>query len=111
MDAPGAVILAMLLCVATVLVLWWCWKLISVEKAKQQWPKTEATVQTGGLGAVASSRGAVVRLPAFAFSYHVSGEYYSGRFALMPYTIEYDDSIINRMIGQKLLVCYDPAHP
>jgi len=43
---------------------------------------TVATIQTGALEVVTSTRFNAVRLPAFAFSYQVRGEYYSGRFAL-----------------------------
>jgi hypothetical protein len=52
-----------------------------------------------------------IKLPVFAFSYQVFGEYHSGRFALMPYTTEPDESFTSRMIGRKLQLRYDPAHP
>ena len=103
-------ILAMVLSIPMLLLVWWRWQLGKVAKAKQ-WPKTEATIQTGAIEVVASNRFNQVRLPAFAFSYQVRGGYYSGRFALMPYTVEYDESLIDRMIGRKLVLCYDPAHP
>ena len=110
MDAIGIGILLMVLSIPTLLLVWWRWRLAKIEKAKQ-WPTTEATIQTGALEVVASTEFNAIKLPAFAFSYQVRGEYYSGRFALMPYTVEYDESLINRMIGRKLVVCYDPAHP
>lgn len=110
MDATGIGILLMVLSIPALLLVWWRWRLAKVEKAKQ-WPTTEATIQTGALEVVASTEFNTIRLPAFAFSYRVQGEYYSGRFALMPYAVEYDESLINRMIGRKLVVRYDPAQP
>jgi hypothetical protein len=109
-DATGIGILAMVLSVPVLLLVWWRWQTGKVEKAKQ-WPNTEATIQTAAIEIVAQDRFNTVRLPVFAFSYQVRGEYYSGRFALVPYTVEYDESLTNRMIGHKLVVCYDPTHP
>ena len=110
MDSTGIGILLMVLTVPVLWLVWWRWQVAKVEKAKQ-WPTTEATVQSGAVEVVASTRSSTVGLPAFAFSYQVGGEYYSGRFALMPYTVKYDESLIGRIIGRKLVVCYDPAHP
>lgn len=112
MDATGMGILAVMLSIPfpIFLFLWGRWQKSKLTKAKQ-WPKTEATIQTGAIEVVAPTLGSVIRLPVFAFSYQVGGEYYSGRFALMPYTVQYDDSLVNRMIGRKLLICYDSAHP
>lgn len=110
MDATGIGILAIVLSVPVLILVWWGWQVGKVQKAKR-WPKTEATIQTGSIEVVAQDRFNTVRLPVFAFSYLVRGEYYSGRFALMPYTVEYDESLTGRMIGHKLAVCYDPTHP
>jgi hypothetical protein len=110
MDATGIGILAMVLSVPVLLLVRWRWQLAKVKKSKQ-WPTTEATVQTGAIEVVAQTRFNTLRLPALAFSYQVRGEYYSGRFALVPFTVEYDESLIDRMIGRKLVVCYDPVHP
>ena len=112
MDATGIGILAVMLSIPfpIFLFLWGRWQKSKLTKAKQ-WPRTEATIQTGAIEVVAPTLGSVIRLPVFAFSYQVGGEYYSGRFALMPYTVQYDDSLVNRMIGRKLLICYDSAHP
>ena len=112
MDATGIGILAVMLSILfpIFLFLWGRWQKSKLTKAKQ-WPRTEATIQTGAIEVVAPTLGSVIRLPVFAFSYQVGGEYYSGRFALMPYTVQYDDSLVNRMIGRKLLICYDSAHP
>src|ERR1051325_6122192 len=111
MRATGLGVL-MLLTVPTVLLVWWRWQRGRVEKA-EQWPKTEATVQTvlGAIEVVAQTRFNTLRLPIFAFSYQVQGKYYSGQFALLPHTVEYDESLIDRMIGRKLVVCCNPAHP
>jgi hypothetical protein len=53
-------------------------------------------------GVEATSETNKVVLPTFAFSYQVAGEYYSGRFALMPKRFPSEEliqSIIDRMIG------------
>ena len=78
----------------------------------QQWLPVEARIESGALEATRES-GKIV-LPTFAFSYQVSGEYYSGRFSLTPKafpTQEIIDSIIRPMIGRKLLLRYQPDHP
>jgi hypothetical protein len=110
MDTTGIGILLMVMSVPALFLVWWRWQQAKVGKAKQ-WPTTEARILTGAIEVVHSTQFAKIRLPAFAFSYQVRGEYYSGRFALTPYTVEYDESLIDRMIGRKLVVCYDPAHP
>ena len=49
-------------------------------------------------------------LPVFAFSYQVGGEYYSGRFALLPYITDpfvTDSSFVEDMIGRKVQVNHD----
>jgi len=55
-------------------------------------------------------------LPTFAFSYQVSGEYYSGKFALIPERSLFPnraliESMIEGMIGRKLLLRYNPRQP
>ena len=55
-------------------------------------------------------RSGTVELPTFGFSYGVAGQYYSGRFSLMPYD-DPRESLLVRMAGRKLLVHYDPEHP
>jgi hypothetical protein len=110
MDAIGIGIIAMLLSSIVLLFAWWQWQARRVDKAKQ-WPKAEATIQTGAVEVVAKTRFGAIRLPVFAFFYQVRGEYYSGRFALAPYTVEYDESLMDRMIGRKLVVCHHPKHP
>jgi hypothetical protein len=78
----------------------------------EQWLPVEARIESGALEGTHES--GKILLPTFAFSYQVSGEYYSGRFSLMPKafpTTEILESIIDRMSGRKLLVRYQPAHP
>lgn len=99
----------MVLFVPVLALVWWRWQRAKVDNAKR-WPKTEATIQSGAIEIVGSYRFNTVRLPVFAFYYQVREEYYSGRFALMPYTVAYDESVIDRMIGRKFLVCYDATH-
>lgn len=110
MDAIGIGILSVVLCVPLFWLIWWRWQRSKVEKTKQ-WPTTEATVQSGAIEVAAQTKFNTIRLPAFAFSYQVRGEYYSGRFALMPYAAEYDAFLIDRMIGRKFVVRYDPVRP
>ncbi|HEX3680902.1 MAG TPA: hypothetical protein VHU83_00065, partial [Bryobacteraceae bacterium] len=81
-------------------------------KEAEQWLPVEARIESGPLEGTHES--GKILLPTFAFSYQVSGEYYSGRFSLMPKafpTTEILESIIDRMSGRKLLVRYQPAHP
>ena len=79
----------------------------------REWPPVEARVESGALEATQETNKVV--LPTFAFSYQVAGDYYAGRFALMPEkrfpSQALTQSIIDRMIGRKLLVRYDPHHP
>ena len=105
--AGGAVSLA----VAAWVVSWYRQRKL-LEEARE-WPTTEAIVQSGVLeGTRESGRG--VR-PTFAFSYQVSGHYYSGRFCLIrswrsPGKTSVE-SLIQQMIGRKLLLRYDPNRP
>jgi len=79
----------------------------------REWPATEATIESGALEPTHETNKLV--LPTFAFSYQVSGEYYSGRFSLLPnerfsgQTLF--DSLMGQMIGRKLLIRYDPQRP
>jgi hypothetical protein len=78
----------------------------------REWPATEATIESGAPEATTENHKIV--LPTFAFSYQVSGEYYSGRFSLLPDRYSgrlLTDSFIGQMIGRKLLVRYDPQRP
>jgi hypothetical protein len=77
----------------------------------KNWPTTEATVETGKKEVVARFKGVPVELPVFGFSYSVSGERLSGRFALKPYITDPGHSIVTRMIGRKLQLRYNPAKP
>jgi hypothetical protein len=82
-----------------------------VEEAAE-WPSVEARIESGALEATLETN--KVRMPTFAFSYEVSGNYYSGRFSLMPkgFPSEADtEPIIERMKGRKLELRYDPNHP
>jgi hypothetical protein len=82
-----------------------------------EWLPTEATINSGALESMQETNKAVV--PTFAFTYQVSGEYYSGKFALMPKRVffpnrarrEFIQSMIEGMIGRKLLLRYNPRQP
>jgi hypothetical protein len=105
-----SIVLVLVLLGFPILVIWFCWKLYQKHKAKT-WPATEATIQSGDLEVVNTARGMPIQLPAFAFTYLVNGERYSGRFALKPYISEPPAGFIDRMIGRKLQVLYNPAKP
>ncbi len=78
----------------------------------EQWLPVEAKIESGGLEGTHDS--GKTFLPTFAFSYQVSGEYYSGRFSLMPKPFPSKATIellIGQMIGRKLLLRYHPDHP
>ena len=93
--------------VVAVAIGWWWWQRKRVEQA-EGWLQAEATIESGGLEGTAQGR---ARLPTFAFSYQIAGKYYSGRFALLRYTADPDRALIDRMIGRKLQVRYDPRRP
>ncbi len=108
MDAVGITIgVTELAAISAALGGWWFW-LKRRAKKTNAWPITEATIESGGLETVSATRYGKIVLPVFAFSYQVNGEYYSGRFALEPYITAPDASIVQRMIGRKLNVHYDP---
>jgi hypothetical protein len=49
-----------------------------------------------------------LKAPVLGFSYHVRGEYFSGRVALMEFFDDSGEEIIRRMTGRKLQIHYDP---
>lgn len=85
-----------------------------VQEARE-WPATEARIESGALERTHES-GRVI-LPTFGFSYQVSGEYYSGKFSLLPkraFSSEAREALVGSMesmIGRKLLLRYNPRHP
>lgn len=81
-----------------------------IEEAAQ-WPSVEARIESGALEVTDETN--KLRLPTFAFSYEVAGDYYSGRFSLMPkrFPTEADlELIIDGMRGRKIVLRYDPDH-
>jgi len=110
MDATGVGICLALVAIVAGLIGWWIWQRKQVQ-ATETWPATEATVESGGLEVVAASTRARVELPTFAFSYAVAGEYDSGRFSLMPSITDPPPNITSTLVGRKLPVRYNPAHP
>lgn len=82
-------------------VAWWIYQALKRSKARH-WPPTDATIESGDFELVARSRYGEVRLPVFAFSYEVAGAYFGGRFALLPYMTDPDESLFSRMAGRKL---------
>jgi hypothetical protein len=110
MDETGVEILFAALGVIIALAiisLWWWQKQERMVEAAREWPAAEATVQSGGLEPVREGKAI---LPVFAFSYQVGGKYYSGRLGLARSDRD-PESLIQRMIGRKLQIRYDPSHP
>ena len=110
MDQTGVEILFAVIgvIIAISVTMVWSWRRQErVVETAREWPVTEATVQSGGLEPVRDGKAI---LPAFAFSYQVEGEYYSGRFALTPSGRD-PETLIRRMVGRKLQIHYDPSHP
>jgi hypothetical protein len=110
MDQTGVYISLGLLSIvmAVVVVFAWEWRRQrrSVEEAGT-WPVTEATIESGAVERTAESRAV---LPTFAFSYQIVGEYYSGRFGLIPADTD-SAALIDPMIGRKLQLRYNPLQP
>ena len=87
-----------------------------VQEARE-WLPAEATISSGALESMRETSKAV--LPTFAFSYQVSGEYYSGKFSLMPRRALFPsqarkafiESMIAGMIGRKISLRYNPRQP
>jgi hypothetical protein len=92
-----------------VFIRYFSWKERQVQSAKT-WPTTEATIQSGEMETVASTRGVDVVTPCFSFSYIVNGEDYSGRFGLLP-NFGNRDAVLNKMKERKFQIHYDPAKP
>jgi Protein of unknown function (DUF3592) len=75
-----------------------------------QWLPVEGKIESGALEGTHESGKVVV--PTFAFSYQVSEQYYSGHFSLRANLSKVlAESMIDQMIGRKLLLRYDPDHP
>lgn len=89
--------------------IFWLWRRSRSRKA-MKWPDTEGEIQSGSFELVTHSKYGEVRLPVFAFAYHVGGNYYGGRFALRPYITDPGESVIERLRGQHLHVRYNPEH-
>jgi hypothetical protein len=87
--------------------IYYLWRRIRSNQAKN-WPKSEGRVETGALEVVAHTKFGQIELPVFSFSYQVGPQFYGGRFALLPYITDPGPSVIQRMIGRKLLVAYNP---
>jgi Protein of unknown function (DUF3592) len=75
-----------------------------------RWVSVEATIESGALEGTRESSKVV--LPTFAFSYEVSENRYSGRFSLRANVSKtVAESMIDQMIGRKILLRYDPDRP
>ncbi len=80
-------------------------------RAAKRWPVTEGTIESGAFEKVENYKGVSIVLPVFAFSYVVSGKYYSGRFSLLPYSNDVGEAIIKLIVGRKISIRYEPLHP
>lgn len=77
----------------------------------RSWPAVEATIESGTLEHVKdSSARAPIVLPVLAFSYQALGTFYGGRFSLSHLNTDADE-LIQKLIGRKLQVRYNPSEP
>ena len=89
---------------------WWRRQTRNIETARS-WPAVEATIESGTIEAVQdSSARAPIVLPVLAFSYQALGNFYAGRFSLSHGNTDADE-LIQKLIGRKLQVRYDPSAP
>jgi hypothetical protein len=86
---------------------YWLWRR-SRSRSAMKWPDTQGEIQSGSFEVVAHNKYGDVRLPTFAFAYQAGGQYYGGRFALLPYITDPGESVIERLIGKKVQVRYNP---
>ena len=108
MDSTGAGILLGLIGIVLLICAWYWWQFRRLRTART-WPTTEATIQSGEMEVVMADRGMRAKLPVFAFSYKVGGEYYSGRFSIA-YCAD-NDALIKEMNNRKFQVHYNPVKP
>jgi hypothetical protein len=88
--------------------IWWGIRRVQVAKS---WPTTEATIEGGAFQTVPGgnpNKTKPIKAPVLSFSYHVGGEYFSGRVALMEFFDDSGEEIIRRMTLRKLQIHYDP---
>jgi Protein of unknown function (DUF3592) len=107
MDATGVEILLCLFCVLGLVIWWYVRQYQFVETARRTWPTIDAMIQSGAVEPVENCK---FRLPVFAFSYQVAGNYYSGRFCLS-FLLDRPETMIERLVGQKLKIHYNPTDP
>ena len=110
MDKVGVIALLGMVALVGVFIGWRQWQKARARDAKH-WPKTIATIESGGIEQLYRGKFASLRLPVFAFSYKANEDYYSGRFSLLPYITNPGSSIVERMIGRTLDISYAPQRP
>ena len=108
MDPLGVVLLLIFLAVLALIVARMVW-LKKRAETSETWPTTEATIQSSE-EVITRGRSGDVTILCFAFSYLANGEYYSGRFELLPDSGS-ADGVLSRMKDRKFPVHYDPAKP
>ena len=87
------------------------WQQNRLQKKIQQWPMTEATIEGGTFETIPGAGRRTLepmKAPVLGFSYHVNGEYYSGKIAMMQFFNDDGAEIIHRMSLKKLEIYYDP---
>lgn len=110
MDQTGAEIVIGVLgvVIAVAIAMIWLWRKQRQDvEATLDWPLTEATIESGRVEGTAESRAI---LPTFAFSYQVAGQYYSGRFGLVPSGIA-AEALIDGITGRKVQIRYNSSRP
>lgn len=113
MDETGFYILLGLFVVSAIVAGVWSWEWRKQRRtvgAASSWPLTEATIESGAIEIVNGTGKQPIRLPVFAFSYHVADDYYAGRFSLSYLNIDADD-LIQRLTGRKIQIRCDPHSP
>lgn len=93
-------------CILALLAGWHIWQKRRLSRA-EKWPETEATIESADLEVVAHSRSREIELPVCAICYKVDGEYYSGRFSLVPGSGP-TGYPVGTLINRKIPVRYDP---
>jgi hypothetical protein len=109
MDEVGAAILIGLMFLLALPACWWLRQVWRVQNAKK-WPSTEGTIQSADIEVASTYLRGVLSLPVCAFSYRINGEYYSGRFSLVP-NMGSGEALIQRSVGRKIRVRYNPRNP
>ena len=79
-------------------------------KGAVDWPETEGIIRSATVRLISRAGYRTQKLPFFAFSYEVDGEYYSGRFGLQVEE-ERAGPLSRDLVDTRITVRYDPKRP